>query len=374
MGVQRAVTIDGVSPQERWVNALNRKVELGEGLEFSAVQLARQLNESDIASLKAFLAELVERRSATESTAHTCPMNGCRRTLPSGVDPVACPFCSVNFIEEGVTPKSEQYFRLTGEISRDIRWMVVIHGMNSRAPWQEAFSWEIANLLKYSAPVLIYKYGWATYEVLFPAMHKRMAKSLGLRIRNAIVRARAASLPDRPDVIAHSFGTRLFSLVLQDPEFADLRFGRVITAGSIIRPDFDWGRHFREGRVEAVLNHVAAKDGAVPFAVWAIPGTGPGGKVGYMAQQVLNVRNLQYGHSSFFEDQHLPALIGEDGMWRSFFTRPLKPLRDDSVFVPKDTWQPPARWWIITARVGGCIASAAVVLASLWLLKLILCW
>lgn len=374
MGVQRGVTIDDVSPLERWVDALNGKVELGEGLEFSAAQLARQLNEPNIASLIAFLAELVAWGSATEFTAYTCPMSGCRKTLPSGVDPVACPFCRVTFIEEGVTPTSEQFFRLTGEISRDIRWMVVIHGMNSRAPWQEAFSWEIANLLKYSAPVLIYKYGWATYEVLFPGIHRRMAKSLGRRIRIAIGRARAANLPDRPDVIAHSFGTRLFSLVLQDPEFADLRFGRVITAGSIIRPDFDWERHFRDGRVEAVLNHVAAKDSAVPFAVWAIPGTGPGGKVGYTAQQVLNVRNLQYGHSSFFEDQHLPALIGENGLWRSFFTRPLKPLRDDGVFVQKDAWQPPARWRIITARVGGCIAIAAVVLASLWLLKLSLCW
>ncbi|WP_419963771.1 hypothetical protein [Pantoea vagans] len=367
------MTIDDVSTHERWVDAVNRKVELGEGLEFSAAQLARQLNEPDIASLTAFLAKLVVLGSATEFMAYTCPMRGCQKTLRSGVDPVACPFCRVTFIEEGVTPTTEHFFRLTAESSRDIRWMVVIHGMNSRAPWQEAFSWEIANLLKYSAPVLIYKYGWATYEVLFPGIHRRMAKSLGRRIRIASGRARAANLPDCPDVIAHSFGTRLFSLVLEDPEFADLRFGRVITAGSIIRPDFDWKCHFQDGRVEAVLNHIAAKDGAVPFAVWAIPGTGPSGKVGYMSQQVLNIRNLQYGHSSFFEDQYLPALIGENGLWHSFFTRPLKPLRNDGVFVLKDAWQPPTTWQIITARVVGGITITSLVFASLWLLKLIMC-
>lgn len=56
----------------------------------------------------------------------------------------------------------------------------------------------------------------------------------------------------------------LLSLVLDDPNFEDLNLGRVITAGSIIPPDFDWDRLIASGRVEAVLNHVGAKDTAVP--------------------------------------------------------------------------------------------------------------
>jgi hypothetical protein len=29
-------------------------------------------------------------------------------------------------------------------------------------------------------------------------------------------------------------------MVLTNPDFEDLKFGRVITAASVIRPDFDW--------------------------------------------------------------------------------------------------------------------------------------
>lgn len=82
-----------------------------------------------------------------------------------------------------------------------------------------------------------------------------------------------------------------------------VRYVVAITARSTIRPDFDWGRHVNSGRIEAVLNHVGAKDGSVPFAHYTIPGTGPGpgGKVGYTSGAAYNVRNRDFGHSNFFK-------------------------------------------------------------------------
>ncbi|TBA29352.1 lipase family protein [Rhizobium ruizarguesonis] len=229
---------------------------------------------------------------------------------------------------------NECFYRLVGEDSRDVRWMIVVHGMNSRAQWQEEFSWQIANRLRYSAPVLIYKYGWATIDVLVRWLHRRLAKRLGERIRIAITQALASQRPSKPDIVAHSFGTHLLSLVLDDPEFEDLSFGRIITAGSIVRPDFDWDRLIANGRVEAILNHVGAKDIAVPAAQFTIPGTGPGGRFGYVAKNAINVCEPTFRHSDFFDPANLRAQIADGGLWHSFLTRPLEHFTPEGRFVP----------------------------------------
>lgn len=363
------MTTTGDFSEERWADEIISRVQRGDNLEFSSAQFARQLNEPDVARVEAFLRRVVSWESATEFTAFICPIDTCGLPLGIGVDPVACPHCRTDFTEADVKAIPRSFFRLTGTISRDIRWMVVIHGMNSRAPWQETFSWEIANQLKYSAPVLIYKYGWATVEVLFAPVHRRMARKLGERLRLAIEAARAAGRPVRPDIIAHSFGTRLFSLVLEDPVFADLKFGRVITAGSIIRPDFDWERHFSDDRLEALMNHVAAKDGSVPFAQWCIPGSGPGGKLGYTSQSVINVRNDTFGHSSFFEIGNLRGLIGKDGLWRSFLTRPMAFFKPQGSFVKTGGWDAPSPWLTAVPRALGFFTFCTVGILS-WLRRL----
>ncbi|MER8583357.1 hypothetical protein NKG95_32550 [Mesorhizobium sp. M1423] len=259
---------------------------------------------------------------------------------PAGAPYAICPYCHTDYQQEGKEVLVEYFYRLEGQTSRDIRWMIVIHGMNSRAKWQEEFSWEIANRLRYSAPVLIYKYGWATIDVLARWLHRRLAKRLGERIRVAIEQAIERQRPPRPDIIAHSFGTHLLSLILENPDFEDLKFGRIITAGSIVRPDFDWERQIASGRVEAVLNHVAAKDKAVPFSQYVIPGAGPGGRAGYAAKAILNVRNMDFGHSDFFEPDNLRLLIADGGLWHSFLTHPLSHFSPNGAFAPNRAWKP----------------------------------
>lgn len=328
--------------EERWSADISKRLETGEGLEFSLTQFAKAVRASpDDEALAVFLDRLVNSGTATRLKAHRCPIRECGRVLGSADTPFSvCPYCHTDYQQEGIEVLVEDFYRVKGETSRDIRWMIVIHGMNSRAPWQEEFSWQIANRLRYSAPVLIYKYGWATVDVLVRPLHRRLAKHLGVRIRIAIEQATASHRPPRPDIIAHSFGTLLFSLILEDPEFDDLSFGRIITAGSIIRPNFDWHRHIEAKRIEAVLNHVAAKDTAVPFAQYAIPGAGPGGKVGYMATTVLNIRNDSFGHSDFFKPENLRSLIADGGLWHSFLTHPLARFLPAGSFVLERSWKP----------------------------------
>jgi hypothetical protein len=65
--------------------------------------------------------------------------------------------------------------------------------------------------------------------------HAMLARQLSQRIRTAIAQARDNQIPEPPDVVIHSCGSQLFRLVLEIPEASDLRFGRVIAVGSVIR-------------------------------------------------------------------------------------------------------------------------------------------
>ena len=346
-----------------WQAEIAKRREVGQGLEFSLAQLAEAVGvQAGDGALADFVEDMVASGAARRIQSYRCSVTHCGSVLSAaGASYSVCPHCHTDYEQEGLEVIAETFYKVEGETSRDIRWMIVIHGMNSRAPWQEEFSWEIANRLSHSAPVLIYKYGWATIDVLTRWMQRRQARKLGARVRIAIEQAISSGRPARPDVIAHSFGTHLLSLILDDPQFAALQFGRVITAGSIIRPDYDWQRHLASGCVEAVLNHVAAKDGSVPFAQFLIPGTGPGGKTGYAADGIFNVRAPDFGHSTFFKPERLRPLIADGGLWHSFLTHPLEHFEAEGSFRLESSWKPALRPLRAVTRAFGyilfCVAA-----------------
>ncbi|MEO5560454.1 MAG: hypothetical protein ABIR10_12295, partial [Dokdonella sp.] len=154
-----------------------------------------------------------------------------------------------------------------------------------------------------------------------------------------IADAEAHGINDRPDIVVHSFGSRLFTLLLTDPDFADLSFGRVICAGSVVRPDFNWSALIEAGRIEAVLNHVGGKDAAVPFAQFLIPGCGPGGQLGYRDNNSVNVRSEEFGHSSCLSEATMAGTLAENGLWDRFLRHPLKNFQADGRFVLQ-SWKP----------------------------------
>lgn len=322
--------------ERSWKAEITRRLGEGDELEFTRAQFAEAVGAAaEDEALREFLNQANESGALKKIEAFRCPMPECKKVLsPAGAPYSACPYCQTDYHEESVEVITETFYRLAGETSRDIRWMIVVHGMNSRAEWQEEFSWQIANKLRYSAPVLIYKYGWATIDVLVRWLHRKLANRLGERMRIAIAQAEASRRPPRPDIIAHSFGTHLLSMVLTNPDFEDLKFGRVITAGSVIRPDFDWDSLIENGRVEAVLNHVGEKDKPVQIAQFAIPGTGPGGRVGYTAKKTINVCAPTFNHSDFFLTENLRAQIADGGLWHSFLTHPLEHFTPEGRLVP----------------------------------------
>lgn len=331
-----------------WSAEIETRRLAGDGLEFEPVALAAVTGSVwPNPALQGFLDELVASHRMQRIDVRLCPNPACRLPLDRGMQTIGeCPHCLQAFAEVGDDPIPSIRYRIIGEAGRDIRWMIVVHGMNTRGAWQEDLSWLVANKLKYAAPVLIHKYGWATIDVLLTPLHRRLAKSLGKKICRAVDYARVRGLTAAPDVLVHSFGSRLFSLVLQDNDFADLRFGRVIMTGSIVRPDFAWSPLIDRGRVEAVLNHVGGRDVPVRVAQFLIPGSGPSGRAGFTDPAILNQCTAMFGHSDCLGEKHLQEALAKGGLWDRFLTQP------QGLFVPdhpfrKENWSPafaPLRW------------------------------
>jgi hypothetical protein len=331
-----------------WAVEIEKRRLAGDGLEFDPAALAEATATAwPDSGLQFFLDEMVAAQRIQRLQIRLCPNAACSQTLDPGmVASGECPRCHLAFREEDEEPVAAVRYRIVGDVSRDIRWMIVVHGMNTRAPWQEDLSWLIANKLKYAAPVLIHKYGWATIDVLVTPLHRRLARDLAEKIRRATDYARARGLTAAPDILVHSFGSRLFSLVLQHEDFADLRFGRVICAGSIIRPDFAWSPLIEAGRVEAVLNHMGGKDLPVLLTQFLIPGTGPSGRAGFLDPAVANEWSATFGHSGCLGEEHLRAALGKGGLWDCFLTQPQGLFAPDHVFR-SEGWSPafaPLRW------------------------------
>lgn len=281
--------------------------------------LERQPTE---APARALLEELEAAGFLDAQAREVCP--NCRTPVDDlAVSEKRCSRCSASFEHDG--PVSERVYFRPGRRSRDPRWVITVHGMNTYGSWQEEFGWQLTQIYGYSLPVAIFKYGRILISPLLLLGQERYAQRLARRLRQIFQEMDDGGFGDRPDVVAHSFGTWLFARALElDPE---LSFGRVVLTGSIVPPDFDWGR-FLGGdspRVGAVLCHHGGRDSVVPLAQFFIPSSGPSGRRGFNRAAGLKNRLRQwfepsFGHSSYFADANLKLVMTK--VWGPFLTLP----------------------------------------------------
>ncbi len=222
--------------------------------------------------------------------------------------------------------QTKEYFELNVDPAQSIRWAVVIHGFNTRGPWQEDLVWRLSHIKKYAIPVYVYKYGLVRIGVTLGFLQKRKVKKLVKQLRDISKAADPDNSGLRPHVIAHSFGTWLIAHALK--EHPDLKIGRLILLGCIVRPDFDWMKLINDKQIEAILNHTAGKDIPVRFSQLFIPDSGPGGRVGFLEEEVINIRSPEFGHSGYFKRNRMTGYLSKDGAWARFLQRPLSNLQD----------------------------------------------
>ena len=270
-----------------------------------------------------------------------------------------CPYCNAPYGDNGLETY-RRYFK-EGQRTRDVKWVVTIHGMNTRGAWQEEYSWRLARVYGYSVPVAIYKYGNIKVSPFLFWRCSHYTRRLTENLRRYSTNRREDGYGDRPDVIAHSFGTWLLYRALKAD--SSLQVGRVILTGSIIPPDFDWKPLMDSGQVGAVLCHHAARDIVVRMAQYGICDAGPSGYCGFNGKEtVIHKLEPTFEHSDFFSSKHLETVM--EDVWRPFLTEPLEKLRTLFDPIPASRRQPwtRSRWVWITLPLTYLLLSALLLM------------
>ncbi|MFY9819787.1 MAG: hypothetical protein WAM82_00290 [Thermoanaerobaculia bacterium] len=334
-----------------WVDSLERSAVRGKAIDLSSEDLVRfdltpgeRARFVDLPAKSAELLEQLHREGWLNRTDHReCPV--CHDVLTDEAPPVNCPNveaeCGSHAYTDGGDegPIEVRRYHRSGIDRRDVGWLLALHGMNTRGAWQESFNWLVSTSYGRMVPTAIYKYGVVRPGVLSRRRQRTLMERLVARIARASREVSKIIDDPRPDVIAHSFGTFLLGHALHcHPE---LRVGRVITLGCILRPDFDWATLVKRGQVDAVLNHFGTKDSWARLAHYAIPDAGPAGRRGFDfyeeawpealrpegQRRLFNVRaeGLRHEglrHSDFFQDPErdstMARLFAE--VWQPFLT------------------------------------------------------
>lgn len=290
--------------------------------------------------------------------AFRCPICG-KDLEDKDINAPECIHCHTDFGAQNCHPESYLIYFRDGERSRDVKWILSLHGMNTSGRWQQEFSWFLQNLYGYSIPVAIYKYGNIKLSPLLAFRHRTYLKRL-VRNIHRFQNKFEQEQQKKPDVIAHSFGTLLLAKVLMENE--DIKVGRVILTGSIIPPDFAWRPLIERGQVEGVLCHHSRKDFPVKIAHWFIPGSGPSGVYGFNNKKnVIHIEEKQFSHSDYFEDEHLANQVIKK--WTPFLTLPESALKKMVQHNPSEKSWKPSRLRFLTQFVLSILILSLLLLA-----------
>lgn len=339
-------------------------------LSLTAESLATRTN-APLTEAAALLADLAAAGLLQARAGFVCP---CERRLE--LDEPSTPACSEceRVFAPGDEPRPETFFERHEPPTRDVPWVLTLHGMNTTGSWQESLAWHLATTYGHSVPVFVYKYGVVRPGVLVRFRQRQLVRHLIQRFRVIRARALEAGFGGRPDVIAHSFGTWLLAQALLAD--SSLEVGRVILTGSIVRPDFGWAPLIEAGRVEAVLCHAAGRDVWASVAVYFIPESGPSGCRGFDDRARIHLAfDADFSHSDFFDEARMPDVF--EHTWGPFLSVPSQHVSAafSARALPAPPWRPPPRLLRAGLLRYGALALllTALGLLGLWLVSGFVC-
>src|SRR5450830_850704 len=184
--------------------------------------------------------------------------------------------------------------------------LVLLHGMNTYAEWQEILAEPLRN--QTNLEPLIVGYGnFHPLKFFLPALFRKGRIQVVLNDLRGI---RQRHPEARISIVAHSFGTYIISkILLAAPE---LRFHRLVLCGAIIPNDYNWAA-VTDRLSWPVVNDIGRRDIWPSLARSWSWGYGDSGAVGFKNSAVRD-RYFPIGHSDFLNIKHmkkywLPYLI-----------------------------------------------------------------
>jgi hypothetical protein len=333
---------------EELVEALERRFKDGP-FEIRASQLAAEAHSKpDVATN--LLGKLVTGKFLSAEQRWVCPCADGKSLTAVEAKQQSCAHCDQAFEDRGGEPEEQTWFVRHATRTRDVPWVLALHGMNTLGPWQEQLNWLVARTYGRSVPVAIYKYGVVRPGAVLKFRIRELRDGLIVRIRALSDETKAAGFGGKPDVIAHSLGTLLLGQALQTD--SKLEVGRMILTGCILPPDFDWQSLIDRGQVEAVLCHAATGDGWARIAPYLIPGSGPAGVRGFNDRKLAHWVIQGGAHSYVFEKDQLPKCFEE--VWQPFLTQARGEFVSKLDGLPEPPWKPPL--WLFRARLWRFVA------------------
>ena len=236
--------------------------------------------------------------------------------------------------------------------------VVSLHGIRTRGLWQKDLSPLLSEQGWIYYPL---DYGWFSVLFFIPSV-PRKRKIEWFRERYREIRNR---YPDViPSIIAHSLGSWIVCKAIF--KYENLRFDKVILAGSIVPDNFDWKTVYERNQVTAVRNDCGKKDIWARFSKFFAWGTGRSGFRGFSQKGDYVIEHLysEYGHSSAFGYDHY---LGE---WVPFLRQPIAFCSGEVPSDSEDSVSPydAARWSAITYfKQYICRICAALVRGEIYL-------
>jgi pimeloyl-ACP methyl ester carboxylesterase len=233
--------------------------------------------------------------------------------------------------------------------------VVLVHGINTDAEWQEA----LADQIRTECGLNTYVIGYGNYNpvhFLWPYWDMRTGPIERVIGQLRVIRAEKPGA--RISVIAHSFGTYIMSKILS--ECADLSFHRIQLCGAVVEAQFKW--ELVRGKFTQLVNDVGTRDVWPILAKQSTWGYGDGGAFGFK-NTVCHDRHFNYEHSDFMTPEHFskfwkPYLVDGEIVTSSWTKQ-----RKAAGWKVKLLRMLPAKyflWWLIiplvTLLIGGGVA------------------
>lgn len=175
--------------------------------------------------------------------------------------------------------------------------VVLLHGMNTNAEWQEALAESMRNSPELEPTVVGYG-NFHPVKFWLPCVYRRG------RIKKVLTDLRGirGRHPDADiSIVAHSFGTYIIAKILV--ACSDVKFHRVLLCGAIVDTDFDWNAVSAQFN-EPVINDIGRKDIWPSMAKSWSWGYGNSGVIGFQNSLVRD-RHFDYEHSDFLTVPHM---------------------------------------------------------------------
>lgn len=177
--------------------------------------------------------------------------------------------------------------------------VVLIHGIRTDAPW---FG-KVKSILKEEDPSIFCCYAGYEFLDIFRFLTPFFRRNKVEKVADQIKKLKEIYPNSKVSIIAHSFGTYIFSEILKKEE---IDFYRVILCGSIVSLNFNWGEYIDKVTSEPriILNDCGTLDIYPLMAGFFTYGYGASGSVG-ITKVFVEDRFHKLGHSGFFEDKFI---------------------------------------------------------------------